>query len=94
MGSRLLPLCIVVGATLADTAGAHHLALWLVLGTRSNSPQILAVAVVTIPLLLLGVWACDVTGRDLGVQDHGCMVIDEIVAYGFADDAAKAPAAV
>ena len=31
MGSRLLPLCLALGATLADTAGAHHLALWLVL---------------------------------------------------------------
>jgi hypothetical protein len=30
MGSRLLPLCLALGATLADTAGAHHLALWLI----------------------------------------------------------------
>ena len=30
MGSRLFPLCLALGATLADTAGAHHLALWLV----------------------------------------------------------------
>jgi phosphatidylglycerophosphatase A len=28
----------------------------------------------------LGVWACDNTGRDLGVADHGGMVWDEIVA--------------
>src|SRR5688572_12159342 len=39
------------------------------------------VAIVAIPLLLLGVWACDVTGRDLGVQDHGAIVIDEVVAF-------------
>jgi phosphatidylglycerophosphatase A len=39
------------------------------------------VAILTIPLLLLGVWACDVTGRDLGVQDHGAIVIDEVVAF-------------
>jgi len=31
MGSRLLPLCLALGATLADTAGAHQLAVWLVL---------------------------------------------------------------
>jgi hypothetical protein len=31
MGSRLLPLCLALGATLADSAGAHHLAVWLVL---------------------------------------------------------------
>jgi phosphatidylglycerophosphatase A len=39
------------------------------------------VAVITIPLLVLGVWASDVTGRNLGVQDHGAIVIDEIVAF-------------
>ena len=29
---------------------------------------------------VIGVWACDVTGRNLGVHDHGAMVWDEIVA--------------
>jgi phosphatidylglycerophosphatase A len=28
----------------------------------------------------VGVWACEITGRDLGVADHGGMVWDEIVA--------------
>ena len=32
-------------------------------------------------LFLLGVWACGVTGRHLGVHDHGAMVWDEIVAF-------------
>jgi phosphatidylglycerophosphatase A len=32
-------------------------------------------------LFLLGVWACEATGRDLGVSDHGAMVWDEIVAF-------------
>jgi phosphatidylglycerophosphatase A len=32
-------------------------------------------------LFLVGVWACGVTGRDLGVPDHGAMVWDEIVAF-------------
>jgi phosphatidylglycerophosphatase A len=32
-------------------------------------------------LFLLGVWACGVTGRDLGVYDHGGMVWDEFVAF-------------
>jgi phosphatidylglycerophosphatase A len=41
----------------------------------------LAIAYAAIPLFFLGVWACDVTGRDLGVQDHGAMVWDEIVAF-------------
>src|SRR5258708_18315683 len=30
---------------------------------------------------LIGVWACDVTGRHLGVPDHGAMVWDEFVAF-------------
>jgi phosphatidylglycerophosphatase A len=32
-------------------------------------------------LFALGVWACDVTGRALGVPDHGAMVWDETVAF-------------
>ena len=41
----------------------------------------LAIAFLAIPLFFLGVWACDVTGRNLGAQDHGAMVWDEIVAF-------------
>jgi phosphatidylglycerophosphatase A len=41
----------------------------------------LIVAFCAIPLIALGVWACDVTGRDLGVQDHGAMVWDEVAAF-------------
>lgn len=29
---------------------------------------------------VVGCWACDRTGRDLGVPDHGAMVWDEIIA--------------
>ena len=29
----------------------------------------------------LGVWACEVTGRHLGVADHGGMVWDEVAAF-------------
>jgi len=32
-------------------------------------------------LFLLGIWACEVTGRALGVPDHGGMVWDETVAF-------------
>jgi len=41
----------------------------------------LVIALLAIPLLFLGIWACDVTGRDLGVSDHGAMVWDEVVAF-------------
>lgn len=34
-----------------------------------------------IALLGIGTWAADVTGRDLGVADHGAIVIDEIAAF-------------
>ena len=29
---------------------------------------------------VVGVWACEVTGRDMGIADHGSMVWDEIIA--------------
>lgn len=32
-------------------------------------------------LFLIGVWACDITGRALGRLDHGGMVWDETVAF-------------
>lgn len=32
-------------------------------------------------LFAIGVWACERTGRDLGVSDHGAMCWDEIVAF-------------
>jgi phosphatidylglycerophosphatase A len=32
-------------------------------------------------LFALGVWACSVTGRNLGAPDHGSMVWDETVAF-------------
>lgn len=32
-------------------------------------------------LFLLGVWACEVTGKALGSPDHGGMVWDETVAF-------------
>lgn len=34
-----------------------------------------------VAFLLVGIWACEVTGRDLGVHDHGGMVWDEIAAF-------------
>jgi len=32
-------------------------------------------------LFVVGMWACDVTGRHLGVADHSAMVWDEVVAF-------------
>jgi phosphatidylglycerophosphatase A len=50
---------------------------WLLAGLIAPAWLVLIVAV----LFLIGVWACEVTGRDLGVADHGAMVWDEIVAF-------------
>lgn len=40
-----------------------------------------AYAVATLLLFAAGVWASAVTGRDLGVPDHGGIVVDEVVAF-------------
>jgi phosphatidylglycerophosphatase A len=37
-------------------------------------------AVILVAAFVVGCWACNRTGRDLGVPDHGAMVWDEIVA--------------
>jgi phosphatidylglycerophosphatase A len=34
-----------------------------------------------VALFLLGVWAAQVTGRNLGATDHGAIVWDEVVAF-------------
>ena len=43
-------------------------------------PAPLALAVL-LALFALGIWACGLTGRHLGVSDHGSMVWDEFVAF-------------
>jgi phosphatidylglycerophosphatase A len=47
---------------------------------RSYAPDVLFQAVILV-FLLIGVWACGVTGRALGVADHGAIVWDEVVAF-------------
>jgi phosphatidylglycerophosphatase A len=42
------------------------------------APQFLLLLCV---LFAIGAWACEVTGKALGVPDHGGMVWDEIVAF-------------
>ena len=58
-------------------------------GTLAAVPLYLLLAPLSLPLylavvavmLLLGVWLCHVTARDLGVHDHSGIVWDEIVGY-------------
>jgi phosphatidylglycerophosphatase A len=44
------------------------------------APDLIAVIGALIAAFAVGVWACDLTGRQLGVPDHGSIVWDEIVA--------------
>ncbi len=71
-GSGLVPRAPGTFGTLAAVALYWLLALAL-------AP--LAIAFLAIPLFFVGIWACDVTARDLGMQDPGCIVWDEIVAF-------------
>jgi len=50
---------------------------WLIHPHLAPFEYLLLVAV----LFALGIWACEVTGRALGVADHGGMVWDEVVAF-------------
>ena len=71
-GAGLAPVAPGTFGTLAGLALYWLLALAL--------PP-LAIAFLAIPLFFLGVWACGVAGRNLGVPDHGAFVWDEIVAF-------------
>ena len=53
---------------------------WPVGWTLGQSHAALGLGLVA-ALFVVGVWACGVTGRDLGVYDHGSMVWDEFVAF-------------
>lgn len=50
---------------------------WLLAGLLPPAALVALVAA----LFALGVWACELTGRRLGVPDHGSMVWDEVVAF-------------
>jgi phosphatidylglycerophosphatase A len=50
---------------------------WLFAAGHPPTTTLAAIAL----LFLVGVWACAVTGRHLGVADHGAMVWDEFVAF-------------
>lgn len=54
--------------------------LWWVFAQVAPSSWWAGLALI-VPLFALGVWACGVTGRQLGIADHGAMVWDEVVAF-------------
>jgi phosphatidylglycerophosphatase A len=70
-GAGLAPLApgtagTALGWAIGWALGALHPALFLSL---------------VVALFLIGLWACELTGRNLGVADHGAMVWDEVVAF-------------
>jgi phosphatidylglycerophosphatase A len=71
-GAGLSPVAPGTAGTAAAWAAGALLAGWL------TPAAVLALAG---GAFLLGVWACGVTGRHLGVADHGAMVWDEIAAF-------------
>jgi phosphatidylglycerophosphatase A len=49
-------------------------------GLRQVLPDQLLLACIVLSFVL-GIWVCQITGRNLGVHDHGGMVWDEIAAF-------------
>ena len=52
--------------------------IWWAIGSAYSEPVLLGILAL---LFAIGVWACELTGRHLGVADHGAMCWDEIVAF-------------
>jgi phosphatidylglycerophosphatase A len=50
---------------------------WYLVGVVSPSVLLASLALA----FFVGMWACELTGRHLGVSDHSSMVWDEIVAF-------------
>ena len=71
-GAGLSPFAPGTAGTLAAWAFAWALASFVA------PPAMLALGAAS---FLVGIWACGVTGRHLGVSDHGAMVWDEIAAF-------------
>ncbi|MEO8675215.1 MAG: phosphatidylglycerophosphatase A [Casimicrobiaceae bacterium] len=71
------------GAGLAPVAPGTFgtlVAIPVAMALRANVPDPYFLAAILV-FALIGVWACGVTGRDLGVPDHGSIVWDEVVAF-------------
>jgi phosphatidylglycerophosphatase A len=72
-GSGLMPKAPGTAGSLAA------IPLFLLFTSTTIAPLSWVLGVVAL-LFVLGIWCCDVTGKDLGVADHGSIVWDEMVA--------------
>ena len=52
--------------------------IWFLIGGAYETPVLAGFIAL---LFAAGVWACELTGRHLGIADHGSMCWDEIVAF-------------
>ena len=78
-GAGLAPVAPGTWGTLLALPLYWLIAPWFTpAGAASPSPQFL---ILVGALFALGIWACEVTGRTIGVRDHRGMVWDEIVAF-------------
>jgi len=76
-------LALGFGAGLSPVAPGTFgtlIAIPLAAGLRAYASDAVFLGVV-VALALAGVWAAGVTGRALGVPDHGAIVVDEVVAF-------------
>jgi phosphatidylglycerophosphatase A len=70
------------GAGLVPFApGTAGTALAWALGWGLGAIHPAAILACALVFFLIGLWACDVTGRHLGVADHSSMVWDEVAAF-------------
>ncbi len=71
------------GAGLAPVAPGTFgtlVAIPIAMGLHAYAPDAVYLAVVA-AFLGVGIWAAAITGRDLGLPDHGAIVCDEVVAF-------------
>jgi len=76
-------IALGAGAGLAPVAPGTFgtlVAIPLALLLRAHAGAVEFVVAIVV-LLVIGAWAAQVTGRHLGVPDHGAIVVDEIAAF-------------
>lgn len=87
-GSGLAPFSPGTFGTLWGWFSFLLIDAWLV---KPLGASLWAWPVILVAGLVIGIWACERCGRDLGVSDHGSMVWDEVIAFWLVLYLVKAP---